>query len=318
MKVYVTQGHEHGVGLEVFFKSCLLLTESELKKVKLLAFKGSVQATLSSLHLPWSWDESSLTIAHTKIQTEWLSKTKVSESYSSLLRGMELCERSDAILFTLPTSKNQFPGIPGHTEFFRAHYKKDDLAMFFSSPSLQVLLLSDHVPIKNLSELMTENLIFERLDTAFTSLKKWGWPIRKVLISGFNPHAGERGLIGHEDSRITAAIKRLRGTSNLDMSGPLPADTMLLEKRSKNDLLVYVFHDQGLGGFKGVQGFIGSNITLGLPYLRFSPDHGTSFSLYGLNAADYRGCSFALRQAMSMLKKVTKNGKNSSHKSKGS
>jgi 4-hydroxythreonine-4-phosphate dehydrogenase len=318
MNVYVTQGHEKGIGLEVFFKSCLLFTTSELSRVKLLAYKNSVERTLSSLHLPWSWDKSSLTIAHTKIQAEWLAEKTFSESYSALLHGMELCERGDAILFTLPTSKDQFPGFPGHTEFFRAHYNKEDLGMFFSSPTLQVLLLSDHVPINRLSELMTESLIYERLNSSFISFRKWDWPISKVFIAGLNPHAGESGLIGDEDTRISAAIKRLRGSVNFDMSGPLPADTMLLQKRSKNDLLVYIYHDQGLGGFKGLQGFIGSNITLGLPFLRFSPDHGTSFALYGQNAADYRGCSFALRQAIRMLKKVTKNGKDSSHKSKSS
>jgi 4-hydroxy-L-threonine phosphate dehydrogenase PdxA len=92
---------------------------------------------------------------------------------------------------------------------------------------------------------------------------------------------------------------------------------MLFEQRSSEDLLVYLFHDQGLGVFKGLQGFIGSNITLGLPYPRFSPDHGTSFQLFGLNKADYRGCEFSLKQAVMMLEKLSY-GKNSSHKGQGS
>ncbi len=103
----------------------------------------------------------------------------------------------------------------------------------------------------------------------------------------------------------------------MEVSGPYPGDTMLLEKNSKEDLLIYLFHDQGLGVFKGLQGFIGSNITLGLPYPRFSPDHGTSFALFGKNKADYRGCQFALKEALGLLKKV-EHGKNSSHQSKSS
>jgi 4-hydroxythreonine-4-phosphate dehydrogenase len=143
------------------------------------------------------------------------------------------------------------------------------------------------------------------------------WPVKRVFISGLNPHAGENGLIGNEDARVSSAIKRLRSNLKIEMSGPFPGDTMLLEKKRPEDLLIYLFHDQGLGIFKGLQGFIGSNITLGLPFPRFSPDHGTSFSLFGRNEADYRGCEFSLRQTLQLVKKGS-NGKNTSHKSKGS
>jgi 4-hydroxythreonine-4-phosphate dehydrogenase len=318
MKIYVTQGHEKGIGTEVFIKSCLLLTKEELNKIHFLAFRESLKITLDSLNIPWRIDESSLKIAETTIRVSWLSKKTFSESYSALLHGIDLCADKNNILFTLPTSKDQFPGFPGHTEFFRSHFNNEDLGMFFSSPDLQVLLLSDHVPVSRLGELITEDLVYQRLKVALRSLKLWRWPIGRVLISGLNPHAGEGGLIGSEDSRIKFAINRLRGELKIDMSGPYSGDTMLLEKGSVNDLLVYTFHDQGLGAFKGLQGFVGSNITLGLPFLRFSPDHGTSFGLYGRNVADYRGCSFALKQALHKLKEVAVYGKNPGHQGKSS
>lgn len=314
MNVYVTQGHEKGIGLEVFLKSCLLLKKDDLKFIKLLAYKTAVNETLKTLKLPFALTDHSIELAGITIKTEWLEKIEFSQSFSALNLGMKLAEGS-GILFTLPTSKDQFPGYPGHTEFFRAFYHRPELGMFFSSPKLQVLLLSDHVPVNKLSELMTEELIYKRLESALATFAKWGWPTKKILISGFNPHAGEQGLIGNEDERIASAIKRLKAKLKFDMSGPLPGDTMLLEQKSPQDLLVYLFHDQGLGVFKGLQGFIGSNITLGLPYPRFSPDHGTSFSLFGKNQADYRGCEFSLKEAVNMLKKDS-NGKNSSHKSK--
>ena len=112
-------------------------------------------------------------------------------------------------------------------------------------------------------------------------------------------------------------INRLRVEQVLDVSGPYPGDTMYFEKRSPQDLLVYLFHDQGLGVFKGLQGFIGSNITLGLPYPRFSPDHGTSFSLFGKNQADYRGCAYSLNEALS-LRENLQHGKNPGHQGQGS
>lgn len=313
MKVYVTQGHEQGIGLEVFFKSCLLMSRADLSCVKLLAFEAAVKETLTSLKLPFKINAHDLEVAGTKIDVEWLSQVNFSQSFTALELGMKLSEGS-GVLFTLPTSKDQFPGYPGHTEYFRAFYHRPELGMFFSSPKLQVLLLSDHVPVSKLSETMTEELIYSRLFAALKTLQQWNWPTKRILVSGLNPHAGEKGLIGNEDQRIDAAIKRLINKLKLDIRGPLPGDTMLLEQKSSHDLLVYLFHDQGLGVFKGLQGFIGSNITLGLPYPRFSPDHGTSFGLFGKNQADYRGCAFSLKEAVNMLKKVSY-GKNSGHQS---
>ncbi|MFP5386619.1 MAG: 4-hydroxythreonine-4-phosphate dehydrogenase PdxA [Bacteriovoracia bacterium] len=314
MKVYVTQGHEKGIGLEVFFKSCLLIPGQDLRQLKLLAFRKSVRDTLLTLNLPFNIEDDAIHLAGICIDVSWIEEVSVSESFTALELGMKLSE-SSGVLFTLPTSKDQFPGYPGHTEFFRASYHRSDLGMFFSSPSLQVLLLSDHVPVSALSNLLSEEMMATRLSTALKTFKQWQWPINRILVSGFNPHAGESGLIGNEDDRVKRVIKRLSSSFKIDMAGPFPGDTMLLEKKSPKDLLVYLFHDQGLGVFKGQQGFIGSNITLGLPFPRFSPDHGTSFSLYGKNQSDYRGCEFALKEAVNMLKKVS-NGKNSSHKSK--
>lgn len=316
MKVYITQGHEKGIGLEVFFKSSLMMTGDELSYLTLLAYKSTVQDTLSSLKLPYHIHEDAVEVAGNRITVEWLDQVNLSQSFTSLELGMKLAE-SGGILYTLPTSKDQFPGYPGHTEYFRAFYHKPELGMFFSSPRLKALLLSDHVAISKLSETLTQELIQKRLDEALKTLKKWNWPINRVLVSGLNPHAGENGLIGNEDSRITAAIKHLSKKYQFDIVGPRPGDTMLLEQKSADDLLVYMFHDQGLAPFKGLQGFIGSNITLGLPYPRFSPDHGTSFPLFGKNQADYRGAIYSLREAITMARRIS-NGQDSSNQSKGS
>lgn len=313
MKVAISQGHEKGIGLEVLFKSCLMMGKST-EHLELFASKKAVEYTLSALHLPFILNENSVSLAGVEISTNWMKDT---HSFTSLKEAMSYCEKSHSILFTLPTSKDQFPGFPGHTEYFRKEFKNPDLGMFFSSPDLQVLLITDHVAIHDLSSVLTEELIYKRIQQALKTLKSWQWPIDRILVSGINPHAGENGLIGNEDSRVKKAIERLRVEQDLNVSGPFPGDTLLLEKRSPHDLLVYLFHDQGLGVFKGRQGFIGSNITLGLPYPRFSPDHGTSFSLFGKNQADYRGCAFALNEALALREKLV-HGKNSSHQGQGS
>lgn len=314
MKVYITQGHEKGIGLEVLFKALLLLTKKERDSILLIGYKESFEETLKTLKIPYRFSENQITISGISIETKFLTDTHVSQSFSSLEVGMSLAEREGGVLYTLPTSKDQFPGFPGHTEFFRSHYNCNELGMFFSSRDLQVLLLTDHYSIKKLSSVVTEDLIYSRVKLALQTLSKWDWPVERVFISGLNPHAGENGLIGDEDQRITQALKRLNSELNFNIKGPYPGDTMLFEQKSQTDLLIYLFHDQGLGVFKGLQGLIGSNITLGMPYPRFSPDHGTSFGLFGKNSADHRGCAFSLKQAIGMLKRMS-NEKNSSHKS---
>lgn len=309
MKVYVSQGHEKGIGLEVFFKSVLLLSNEERESIVFLAYQKSVEETLKSLKLAYSFSPDSVNISGVNLKAQWLKTVNHSESFTSLSEAMTASEKK-GVLYTLPTSKDQFPGFAGHTEYFRHHYKKPELGMFFSSPKLQVLLISDHVAIKDLSTTLSTKVIRDRLTTALSTLESWRWPTEHILISGLNPHAGENGLIGLEDSRIKDVVQDLK--HRFSISGPWPGDTMLMEQRSPQDLLVYLFHDQGLGVFKSLQGFIGSNITLGLPFPRFSPDHGTSFSLYGKNQADYRGCSFSLKQAIKLLKDL-QHGKNSSH-----
>jgi 4-hydroxythreonine-4-phosphate dehydrogenase len=311
MKLYVTQGHEEGIGLEVFFKTCLLLDPDQLKNISLIAFEAGVKETLLSLNLPFQFQEDSLELAHAKIPVIWLEKMHVSQSFTALELGMKLAE-SGGVLYTLPTSKDQFPGFAGHTEYFRHFYQTPEIGMFFSSPMMQMLLVTDHVPLSKLSETLTEKRLYDSLSNACTTLKDWSWPLKRMLVAGINPHAGENGLIGSEDKRVTSAVKRMRDKFKIDITGPYPGDTMARERKAPSDILVYLYHDQGLGLFKALNGFIGSNISLGLPFPRFSPDHGTSFSLFSKNEADYRGCQFSIHQALDQLTRMN-NGQNSSH-----
>ena len=313
--IIVTQGHERGIGLEVFFKSILVSNSVLAKQTQLIAYRASVEATLKSLNVPYQINNEHIEVSHRKISVLWLNQVEHSESFTAIKKGMELCEQGRHILFTLPTSKDQFPGFSGHTEYFRSFYQLPELGMFFLSNDLKVLLLSDHIPLREVP-LLSEEIIIERIQNAIKQLQQWHWPIAQMLVAGINPHAGEEGLIGNEDNKIRAALKKLKSQVKFPLHGPIPGDTMLLSQKSVNDILVFPYHDQGLGIFKGLQGFIGANITLGLDYPRFSPDHGTSFSLSGQNKADYRGCAYALTEALKLLESVY--GRNSSQQSTSS
>ena len=312
MKVYVSQGHEEGIGLEVFFKSCLFLTNKDLEQTQLVAYQKSVTETLITMGLPFELNPVFIQLSHVKIPVTWLEQVEHSQSFTALKLAMLLAE-SGGVLYTLPTSKDQFPGFAGHTEYFRHVYRKPELGMFFSSPGMQMLLVTDHLAIKQLPEILTEDRIYHSLFNAQRTLQAWRWPAKRYLVAGLNPHAGENGLIGQEDKRVSQAVKRVSDKTKIDITGPYPGDTMLNERRDSQDVLVYLFHDQGLSLFKGLQGFIGSNITLGLNYPRLSPDHGTSFGLFGKNSADYRGCQLSLKQSLQILR--TLYGQNSGHQS---
>lgn len=313
--IIVTQGHQNGIGLEVFFKSIIVSERALSQQCLLIAYPHSVKMTLESLHLPYKISQDFIEITHRKIAVKWLEHIECSESFTALTEGMLLCEEGGHLLFTLPTAKDQFPGFNGHTEYFRSHYQLPELGMFFLSHDLKMLLLSDHIPLRAVP-LLSSAVITERISKAIRQLQLWQWPIASVLVAGINPHAGEGGLIGDEDGKIAQALSKLKTQFNFSLQGPIPGDTMQLAQKSRHDLLIYPYHDQGLGIFKSLQGFIGANVTLGLSYPRFSPDHGTSFSLFAKNKADYRGCTYALCEALKLSELI--NGRNSRHQSTGS
>lgn len=297
--IYVTQGHERGIGLEVFLKAALLLAPASLKNITLIADNHSLLETLKTLDLDFELTYDEVSYGGITIKIQELQNGLGSESKRALDQGIKLCEKDPAsILFTLPTSKDQLDSQAGHTEYFRHYYQNKHIPMFFYGPDYQVLLLSDHEPIHKLSSLLKKDYLNQKLTLTLDAMKKWSFPLSRVLISGLNPHAGEGGILGHEEDELKMILPQLRQKyKDLEIHGPIPGDTMVFSLRNEKDLLVYWYHDQGLGVFKGHHGLIGANITLGLPFLRMSVDHGTAFDLYGKNQADERGCYYVLKLA---------------------
>lgn len=289
--IYISQGHEKGIGLEVFFKSILSLGNT--KNYILVAFRKSIEETLNSLQVNYSFSEKHL-ILNKFLKLSFIEPTfKDSETISCLNYCLDIMTSND-VLFTLPSSKDQFISdnlqSNGHTEYFREYFKIKDLSMFFNLNDSNVLLLSDHIPLKNVSTFLTEEIIINKVMNCL-KFKQF----KDVYFSGINPHAGEEGLLGNEDKIINKAINKLKANyKNINFHGPLSGDTLYFNK-SLDNLLVYSFHDQALAAFKTHNKLFGANITLGMPFIRYSVDHGTAFNLFGKNVADYRGCLNILR-----------------------
>lgn len=193
---------------------------------------------------------------------------------------------------------------PGHTEFLadlaaRATGKPVTPVMMLSGPKLRAIPVTIHIPVRDVPQALTEEMIMETCRIAHEDLRqRFGIEAPRLAVAGLNPHAGEGGAIGKEDETIIRpAIERLRD-EGIDAIGPLPADTMFHdEARARYDVAVCMYHDQALIPAKTL-GFDDSvNVTLGLPFVRTSPDHGTAFGIAGKGLAREQSLVAALKLA---------------------
>lgn len=306
--ILVSQGHEKGVGLEVFLKAMAMAPTSWFQQTQIFSEKKTLLRHAKILNLRVSLETEGIRFPNGLLNCRWVkASTKLPLSSVCLEAALEeTMLQPHNVLFTLPTTKDQLRDSKrpsqrhlGHTEWLRSRFKTASLGMFFTSDDLNVLLATDHLPLKMVVPTLGPRAFNEKLLRSLEHLKILEPGICRVLISGINPHAGEDGLIGKEEIRLGPSLKKLQSLrSDLQISGFYPGDTMLREQRSIHDLFVFMFHDQGLTAFKALKGTLGANVTLGLPFLRLSVDHGTAFSLYGKSMADHRGAYYCMRKAI--------------------
>jgi 4-hydroxythreonine-4-phosphate dehydrogenase len=195
---------------------------------------------------------------------------------------------------------------PGHTEFLAELAANGGRApqpvMMLWSPALAVVPVTIHVSLRDALAQLTSNLIVTTARIAVADLKaRFGLSNPRLAVSGLNPHAGEDGSLGTEDIEIVApAVEILRG-EGIDVRGPLPADTMFhAAARESYDCAICMYHDQALIPIKTIAFEDAVNVTLGLPFIRTSPDHGTAFDIAGTGKANPSSLAAALRLAARM------------------
>ncbi|MFU0888854.1 4-hydroxythreonine-4-phosphate dehydrogenase PdxA [Kluyvera sichuanensis] len=191
----------------------------------------------------------------------------------------------------------------GHTEFFEARAGAPKVVMMLATEELRVALATTHLPLKAVSDAITPDLLREVITILHDDLQnKFGLAEPHVLVCGLNPHAGEGGHMGTEEiDTIIPVLEEMRA-KGMNLSGPLPADTLFQPKYLDHaDAVLAMYHDQGLPVLK-YQGFgRGVNITLGLPFIRTSVDHGTALELAGQGKADVGSFITALNLAIKMI-----------------
>ena len=195
------------------------------------------------------------------------------------------------ILVTAPINKkniinNDFDFM-WHTDFLNKYFDGDAL-MFMVSEDLKVALLTEHIAIKNVSSVISKELIFNKISVIKKSLiKDFGISSPKIAVLSINPHAGDEGIIGDDDQKILIpSLEEISEDNNL-IFGPFPSDSFFDSNKYKSfDAVLAIYHDQGLIPFKTISFGSGVNFTAGLDVIRTSPDHGTGYDIAGKNIAD--------------------------------
>jgi len=195
-------------------------------------------------------------------------------------------------LITAPINKKnvqsaEFPHT-GHTPYLKQFFGASDVVMMMCSDQLRVALLTEHIPVKEVTQHITKEKLVKKIQLIHKSLQTdFGIDKPRIAVLGLNPHSGDEGLIGDEEETIIKPAIKEAKNQNILVVGPYPADGFFARGRfDAFDCILAMYHDQGLIPFKTIAGGEGVNYTAGLPVVRTSPDHGTAFDIAGKNRAD--------------------------------
>ena len=318
IKLGISIGDPNGVGIEIILKifedrrlfefftplifAPIKLLETQKKHFQLnssLVLKKNNQkfqrAQLSVFDLP---------MTEGKLVFGEASKTAGKLAFESLKSATKALKKGEIdALVTAPINKETIQSedfnFPGHTDYLAKELEGNSL-MFMVSESLKVALVSDHIAIKDISGLLTTELLREKIQQLEDSLKKdFNISRPKIAVLGLNPHTGDKGVIGKEDDQITYPLIQEISTSGHLVYGPYAADSFFgRQTHLQFDAILAIYHDQGLIPFKTLTFGAGVNFTAGLSKVRTSPDHGTAFEIAGKGVAEtesFRNAMFLAR-----------------------
>ena len=327
LRFAITPGEPAGIGPDLVIEHAQQTHDYELVCI---ADPVLLQQRAKTLGLPLTinlYDETkpqSKTAGHLTVLAEPLNnpsvcgvadKTNAQSQLNALKRAVEGCLKGEfSALVTGPMHKGIIndAGIPftGHTEYLAELTDTKKVVMMLAAPEskykLRVALATTHLPLSKVSAAITQQSLKEVITILNNDLKKhFGLKQPRILICGLNPHAGEEGHLGMEEiETITPVINALKD-QGLNLSGPLPADTLFTQPYLEDaDAVLAMYHDQGLPVLKHVGFGHAVNVTLGLPIIRTSVDHGTAFDLAGTGKADSGSLTAALNMAIQMAEKT--------------
>jgi len=235
------------------------------------------------------------------------NKETALSSYLALKKAVELIKNGfSKVLITAPIYKKGIieTGIKftGHTEFLQKSFCIKDVLMSFYSKKLFVGTVTTHVPLVKVSKLITYDLVKSKIDIASRFIRHYFNKTNpSIAVLGLNPHAGEGGKIGHEDEDVLKPLCLSLKKEGINVTGPVSADVAFYDAyKGKYDFVLGMYHDQVLAPFKMLYFDRGVNLTMGLPFIRTSPDHGTAFDIAGKGVSSKESMENAIKLALSL------------------
>ena len=324
IKVGITIGDVNGIGPEIILKA---LRDARILKDFTPIIYGS-EKVLSHYQALLEMDDFSIQICknasqalenNVNVVNVWTEEVELSVGQGTEKGGLyafkaleaatqDISEGKIDVLVTAPFSKDGMIKagfkFPGHTEYLADLSAVKEALMILVSPTLKVALVTSHIPIKEISKKLSKDLIIEKIKAFEQSLKKdFNLTKPKIAVFGLNPHAGENGKLGTEESEtIQPAIQFCKAEGILAF-GPFAADGYFgSPARNQYDGVLAMYHDQGLAAFKALSFDDGVNFTAGLPIVRTSPDHGTAFDIAGKNCASEQSFRSAIYIALDVFR----------------
>jgi 4-phospho-D-threonate 3-dehydrogenase / 4-phospho-D-erythronate 3-dehydrogenase len=321
--IAITMGDAAGIGPEVIMKALARLEARTFCRplvigdAQRLALAGKIVGTplrilsrslpRDAKYAPGTVECIDLALVPADLQFGVTSALAGEAAFRFIERAVRIVEAGDAqAICTAPLSKEALQAAghryPGHTELLAALTNTPEVSMMLVAPKLRVIHVTTHMGLLDAIERIDPPLVERVIERAHGTLSRAGIAQPRIGVCGINPHAGENGLFGRgeEAQKIEPAVTRARARG-WDVKGPLPADTLFyLAARGDYDIVVAMYHDQGHGPIKVLGLEAGVNITVGLPVIRTSVDHGTAFDIAGKGVADERSLIEALRQAASL------------------
>jgi 4-hydroxythreonine-4-phosphate dehydrogenase len=318
--VAITMGDPAGIGPEIIVKALSDPAVTEICRTVVIGDAGRLEqaAAICGLPLeiarisepeqakgrPGTADCIDLALVSSDLPFGKLSEAGGEAAYQAVRRAAALAveHRVDAIC-TAPLNKEalHLAGhiYPGHTEMLADLTGTEEVSMMLVSPRVRVIHVTTHIGLIDMVERVEPGLVYRTIKRGHEALVRAGIRDPRIAVCGINPHAGEHGLFGRgeEEQKVAPGVERAQA-DGIDAQGPLPADTVFFRAgRGDFDLVVAMYHDQGHGPVKVLGLEAGVNITVGLPVIRTSVDHGTAFDIAGTGQADHLSLIEALRQA---------------------
>lgn len=326
--IAITMGDAAGVGPEIIVKSfahgelfdrCRPLVIGDARRLRLAA---QIVASPLTVHAIKSTEEAlfrrgiidcvDLELIPEDLPWGKLSAVAGDAAYQFVKKAVELMQAHEVdAICTAPLNKEALRAgghaYPGHTEMLAALTGVEEVSMMLMTPKLRVIHVTTHIGLIDAIAKIEPGLVERTILRGNEALVRSGIAHPRIGVCGINPHAGEHGLFGYgeEEKKIEPAIAVLKARG-LDIEGPLPADTLFFRaQRGDFDLVVAMYHDQGHGPVKVLGIEAGVNVTVGLPVIRTSVDHGTAFDIAGTGRADERSMITAIDQAILLANRTS-------------